>query len=712
VKKLYFLLFIFCFSPTVYAQLDSIIVLKNETELLLIGKQTYFLEDHKGKMSIEDILKTENQAKFVRNDKGVFARPATRAAFWFKITVQNYTQEDAWLEVASIYAWYIDFYALDSLGKYSKAYQTGTMRPENNKYYDIINAFWLPLNKSGTRQSQTYYLRITEEAPFEVPLQVGTIRSLSKNKTISDFLTAGFVGIVFIMFLYNAFLYLSTGDHIYGLYLGYLIYALITITHINSYELLPNLIWMHKNFLLWHTGVHLFIGLFCIRYLALATHLPRVRYIILSLSILLGVVPPLLTLLGISLVSIINEFQLFVISLYLICLGTSYYLAFKGHKSARFYALGWTLYIISAIVFLMVANGLLPFNPYTRNAGYFGVALEIWIFSLALADRINILRGEKEKAQNEILVIIKHQKQELEIKVIERTTQIQQAKEEIETQAEELQESNNALNLAYTEIHKKNEDVRASINYARRIQNAILPLDEQIAESLGKDNFFILFKPKDIVSGDFYWFEEVQTPNEIIKFMVVADCTGHGVPGAFMSMIGNQLLHEIIIKNQIYSPDLILNNLHKEVHRVLQQKETQTNDGMDVVIIAISQTKIEYAGAMNPLYYVQNNELKEIKATKKAIGGSQSEEERYFEKHELNLETTTTFYLCSDGFQDQFGGENNKKFMVKNLKKRLFEISEKPMPEQKQILETTISNWVSAGNEKQTDDICVLGIRI
>ncbi len=290
--------------------------------------------------------------------------------------------------------------------------------------------------------------------------------------------------------------------------------------------------------------------------------------------------------------------------------------------------------------------------------------------------------------------------------------QVQQAKEEIETQSEELQESNNALNLAYTEIHEKNKDIVDSITYAKRIQTAILPFEERIGNGFGKDNFFILFKPKDIVSGDFYWFEEIQTPNETIKFMVVADCTGHGVPGAFMSMIGNQLLHEIIIKNHIYSPDLILNNLHKEVHRVLRQKETNTNDGMDIVILAISPTKIEYAGAMNSLYYVQNGELKEIKATKKAIGGFQSEEERYFEKHELNLETTTTFYLCSDGFQDQFGGEHNKKFMIKNLKNLLFEISDKPMAEQKQILETTIFNWMLVGNKTQTDDICLLGIKL
>ncbi len=208
---------------------------------------------------------------------------------------------------------------------------------------------------------------------------------------------------------------------------------------------------------------------------------------------------------------------------------------------------------------------------------------------------------------------------------------------------EHLQEANHNLEQKVAdrtaELRKKNDNIIASITYAKRIQTAILPFEERIGKSLGKDNFFVFFQPKDIVSGDFYWLEEIQRSDasgqtETINFVAVADCTGHGVPGAFMSMIGNQLLYEIIIKNHIYSPCLILNSLHKEVHRVLRQKETQTNDGMDMAILAFQKnkniTKLEYAGAMNPLYYVQNNEFVEIKATKRSIGGSQLEEERFF----------------------------------------------------------------------------------
>ena len=277
-----------------------------------------------------------------------------------------------------------------------------------------------------------------------------------------------------------------------------------------------------------------------------------------------------------------------------------------------------------------------------------------------------------------------------------------------------IERQNQKIKQAYQAIEDQNKSIISSINYAKRIQTAILPFEDRLTKYLGKDSFFVFFRPKDIVSGDFYWFEEIQTQTETINFMAVADCTGHGVPGAFMSMIGNQLLHEIIIKNQIYSPDLILNNLHKEVHRVLHQKETKTNDGMDIVILTLLKNEkfrtLAYAGAMNPLYYAQNSEFKEIKATKRAIGGSQLEEERFFEKHEILFDSTLTLYLCSDGFQDQFGGEKKRKFMVAKFKELLFEISEKPMAEQGKILAQTFDTW--QGAQKQTDDVLVVGIRV
>ncbi len=302
------------------------------------------------------------------------------------------------------------------------------------------------------------------------------------------------------------------------------------------------------------------------------------------------------------------------------------------------------------------------------------------------------------------------------------------------------------------ELQKKNEDLTDSINYARRIQHAMLPFPERIAKSLAE--FFILFKPKDIVSGDFYWFQDMSEESynlgdksDIIKnknsqnkiVIVCADCTGHSVPGAFMSMIGNELLNQIVNVHHITSPDLILNELHKGIRYALQQGETANRDGMDISVVTLTKSsdltafdKLEYAGAMNPIYYVKSDfpnqavsnsdlesrtPLHEIKADKMSIGGLQSEEERIFTKHTIQLQTPnsksqTIFYLCSDGFQDQFGGSESRKFMVKKFRELLFSIAHLPMNEQHQILDEIIDKWMVEGNEKQVDDMLVMGIRV
>jgi serine phosphatase RsbU (regulator of sigma subunit) len=320
-------------------------------------------------------------------------------------------------------------------------------------------------------------------------------------------------------------------------------------------------------------------------------------------------------------------------------------------------------------------------------------------------------------------------KRRLEATVKQRTAEIEKQKAEIEAQRDNLAEMNEEINMqreeilitaenlkiANNEISKKNEDIVASINYAQRIQFAMLPFEGRIAENIGKENFFILYKPKDIVSGDFYVFEEID--NKL--FVAVADCTGHGVPGAFMSMIGNQLLHEIIVRDAVHRPDLVLNKLHLEIRRVLQQEQTGTQDGMDIALVVIyrQEAYFEYAGAMNPMYYLQGEQptLHELKATKKPIGGRtfDKEAERVFAYHTVQFDQTpTTLYLFSDGYCDQFGGQDNRKFMAKRFRETLLAAYNKPLAQQKQILDDTITTWIKEANEKQIDDILVVGIKV
>ena len=204
IKLISLLIISFSFVQTALAKEHETIVIDNVRQLKLIGKQTLYLEDPTGELTLEQILSSEDQYKFQQQEKDVFNRPGTKSAFWFKFSMRNCCEEDAWLEVGSTYAWYIDFYAPDSKGKYSEIVHTGTMRPKENKLQDV-NLFWLPLNMANETEIKTYYLRIESGLTFELPLQIGTIRSLSKNKDINDFLTAGFIGLLLVMFLYNLF---------------------------------------------------------------------------------------------------------------------------------------------------------------------------------------------------------------------------------------------------------------------------------------------------------------------------------------------------------------------------------------------------------------------------------------------------------------------------------------------------------------------------
>ncbi len=285
--------------------------------------------------------------------------------------------------------------------------------------------------------------------------------------------------------------------------------------------------------------------------------------------------------------------------------------------------------------------------------------------------------------------------------IVQQNQLLQAQKEEIEVQNSTLQES-------YEIIQNKNQTIADSILYAQRIQRSILPLEETIQKHLPEN--FILFKPRDIVSGDFYYFE--QKNDKLI--LATIDCTGHGVPGALMTMLAAENLNEIIQNKEITAPDKILNELHKNIRKTLKQAETDNRDGMDMTLITIDHEnkKVQYAGAKNSLIYIQNNELQVIKADKNPIGGEQREEERLFTKHEISINLPTTFYLFSDGFQDQFGGEQNKKFGIARMKELFLQIHTLPLPTQQARLNKTFEQWREQAGEKQIDDVLVVGIRL
>ena len=279
----------------------------------------------------------------------------------------------------------------------------------------------------------------------------------------------------------------------------------------------------------------------------------------------------------------------------------------------------------------------------------------------------------------------------------------------------EKERSNNKLQVAYTQIEEKNhlveeknKEITDSIFYAKRIQTALLASDKLLSSNLPEH--FVLYKPKDIVSGDFYWAKAVN--NDFL--ICAADCTGHGVPGAFMSLLGVSYLNEIVRDNAVNSPAEVLNKLRMEVIDSLNSAngdEYGVNDGMDIALCnyRFDSMKLQFSCANNPLWLLRDGEIIEFKADKFPVGKYHGEMQS-FTNNEIDLIKGDVIYILTDGYPDQFGGPNGKKFKYKPLQQLFLSIASKPMVEQKQILDETILAW--KGELEQIDDILIIGIRI
>lgn len=297
---------------------------------------------------------------------------------------------------------------------------------------------------------------------------------------------------------------------------------------------------------------------------------------------------------------------------------------------------------------------------------------------------------------------------ELEEKVKERTLKIEKQKEEISLQRDALSDKNAQLNEAYLEIEEQKKHIMDSIYYARRIQTAILPSYSVLDSKL--KNHFIFYLPKDIVSGDFYWMAEADG----LIMVAAVDCTGHGVPGAFMSIVGfNQLNNAVNVKQARKASD-ILNELNAGVISTLNENSSDSSikDGMDMTLCVFDfkNKKVDFAGANNPMILIRDNNPMKFKGDRFPIGAFIENKEQLFTNNEIDLKEGDVIYLFSDGYADQFGGPDDKKYLTRRFEELLFSIHKKPLEEQKEILKTSLYEWM--GSNGQVDDILVIGIRI
>jgi serine phosphatase RsbU (regulator of sigma subunit) len=512
-------------------------------------------------------------------------------------------------------------------------------------------------------------------------------QALSEKR--SAYMWGALFGIELILCLYNLLLFFILRDRAYLFYSIFIIFGILTQVFLTkAYGMLLALFIpvfklfapLFNEFIFNLSLMMLFYTLFVGHFLELKKNFPKLAKVLTVLCIYFGLN---------ALVSAYNFHMprilfspypvgIAVLTIFII----SIYTYVKGYRPAKYFVLantaltlGFLLSILSSLKFIEKYFIIGVFTPDQIGL----VAFQL-LLSLALGDRINILKAETITAQEKALVV-------LEEKVQERTAEVVRQKQEIEV---------------------KSQEITDSINYAKRIQQSILPPLEEIAAALPRA--FILFKPKDIVSGDFYWFMRRQDG----VFLAAADCTGHGVPGSFMSMLGSEKLNEAA--GQSGRVEEMLQLVNRSIKKALRQseKEDSTRDGMDIALVNLTVSEdgaaLHYAGANRPLWIIRNGalEIEETKATKVALGGLTPDEQE-FRLHRFDLKKGDSFYIFSDGYADQFSPDD-KKLMTRKFKEILLSIQDKDMDEQKRFLGRHIESW--KGNMEQTDDILVIGVRI
>jgi serine phosphatase RsbU (regulator of sigma subunit) len=364
-----------------------------------------------------------------------------------------------------------------------------------------------------------------------------------------------------------------------------------------------------------------------------------------------------------------------------------------GNKTAVFYLIGWTAYVVGGLFVTLRNAGKLPPSDLVTHAVEVGSMLEVLFLSIALSDKYRLLRIERQKAARMALDIQKEANEELEQKVKDRT--------------EALESGNQALDKTLTELKAQNDQVVSSINYAERIQTAIMPRQTTLERYLKE--VFTFFKPRDIVSGDFYWILH----REGTTVVAAADCTGHGVPGAMMSMMGLNLLERVYAENIALSPKVAIWQMDKYVADSLSVSETHVRDGMDIGICVINHAagRLQFAGAKLALLRIKDGVAEKYKAGSQSIGGEIRINTDKMPLTKLDYTPEDTFYLYSDGFRDQFGGKEKKKYMNKPFRELLASLSNLPLAQQRERLGTELDSWMKASDQKQTDDIMVLGFK-
>lgn len=720
------------------------------------ASKAYFYIDPTNTMDFSQIS-SPTFSKFTEWDNSSYVSfEYGQSTYWVRVDIENEkkTMKPDWLlEVNYAPLDFVDYYVVKD-GKLIDHVATGDHVSFNHRPIQHHN-YVFPLQVEGEGVT-SMYLKVKTDGSVKIPMRLYRPWKFAEINSKYEVGFGLFFGILLMMAVLGLITYLPTKD------ISYLIFPIPIIAKIlftfslsgHTFQFLfPNNIYLANKITplsigIWMVGVSCF-NLYFLRLKRLSPIAHKLNYGGLGIGVI--------AIFGAIFLPYYTAIQIVTgtsIPFTMLSLGVGITSYVKGNRFASYYIASFSIYLTALLLFVGRMKGVIPDNLLTSRILEYGDVIMVTLLFTALSKKYAIYREEKNIAIKQMLQMESDAKATLEVKVTERTLELQNAtaeleeqKEELETQAtqlvskneeimaqsETLQSLNNAMNEKNDELEQQNEEIAAqrdmveqkniqierttknlrdSINYAKRIQNAILPADETLSKVW--EEYFLMYKPKDVVSGDFYWTYENEAENKSI--LIVADCTGHGVPGAMMSMIGDGFLQQIVKLRGITSPARILLEMNASLHNMLQIDEsTSIRDGMDMGVIVWDKAnqKVHFAGAHTPLVFVQNNTIYNIKGERLSLGSCNKK--LNIKEHIISLKTTTSFYLFSDGYQDQFGGENDRKISSKRLRELILMVASKPMDQQKIALENFYESWVNANKNstgKQIDDILLMGVKI
>jgi len=673
-RKVFICLFLSCFSLLLRGQ--TVYTASIGREPVRMGSKFLFLKDNTHKLTFKEILASNG---FEVNSDDIPNYDVSSDAIWGKAKITCTQDADWYLALEPSILNEITFYQKRGNSAWSEQSLGNKILAENRPIPFSHVFLKLDIKKGDTT---TLIFRAADYYPMQFNLTIGTIESFSGTFQDMDMYNGVCFGVMLMMLIYNLYLYLTQKQKVYLYYVLYMVSSGIFSLVFTGYfiyvpHFLRSIIFFDP--IVFPAAFGVFLIIFTVE--LFKGYLTKPILYLLYLFLVTVLIDVVLGAIDYK-IAAFNLIRILGLLLGVACIAAGIMAHRKGSSSAMFYIVGFGFYL-GGLAFLILSGHIIPTNVFAFKAVLTGSMLESVFLSFAQGDKLKVFQLEKEKAQEETVIqlqknekLIREQNIVLEQKVKERTA----------------------------ELAEKNKEVTDSIHYAKRIQGTLLAQESVLKQNIPEH--FILFKPKDIVSGDFYWAS--QKGNKF--YVAVCDSTGHGVPGAFMSLLNISFLNEAVNEKDIVEPNEVFNYVRK--HLINSISRDGGRDGMDGILVCMERTgegvKIKYAASNNNPTLMRNNEMMELPSDKMPVG--QGENMDSFTLNQIELQKGDVLYLYTDGYADQFGGPKGKKLKYKQLTEELKKITKENINRQKEMLDKTFESW--KGNLEQVDDVLILGIRI